>query len=453
MPNAAFVSAAKDFPVDAIRDDFVPKDVYFSRDFARLEAEHLWPRVWQIVCRLEEIPNVGDHVTYDILGDSIIVVRSSADEVKAFHNVCPHRGRTLTEGCGHSSKFVCRFHGWKFDLDGKNTEIIDRADWGDCLKHGDADLKPVRLDTWAGWVWINMDPDCEPLRDFLAPIPDHVDKFEFEKMRFRWYKTLVVPSNWKLVLELFNEFYHVQQTHPQLLTFTDDYSHSGGFGRHGKMWFVSDGAVPLKRSPRLAPKEEPDFRKLVLDFVEKYDKDLEAMITKRNYEAAQRLRTECSADASPEEVVAKWFQFQMEAAEADGSGWPMELTPDYVEKSGLDWHVFPNTIFLHMPDAVLWYRARPNGDDPESCIFDIWSLQRYGPGQEPPLERQFFASPGDAEWPRIYAQDFANIGEIQKGMRSRAYAGGRTNPVQERAITNFHRELRKFLIDGEQAGG
>jgi len=66
---------------------------------------------------------------------------------------------------------------------------------------------------------------------------------------------------------------------------------------------------------------------------------------------------------------------------------------------------------------------------------------------------KFFASPGDAEWPRIYAQDFANIGEIQKGMRSRAYAGGRTNPVQERAITNFHRELRKFLIDGEQAGG
>ena len=440
---------AEDYPVSAVRDDRVPKDVYFSEDFQRHEAEYLWPRTWQIVCRLEEIPKVGDYVTYDILSDSIVVTRASETEVKAYHNACPHRGRTLTQGCGNAKQFVCKFHGWRFDLDGCNTKVVDRDDWGTCLSADDASLKPVRVGQWAGWVWITMDPEAEPLADFLAPIPEHIDKFEFDKMRYRWYKTIKVPCNWKLVLELFNEFYHVQQTHPQLLAFTDDYSHSGGFGRHGKMWFVSEGSVPLKRSPRLSPKDEPDFRNLVLDFVEKYNTELKALVTERNYNAAQRLRTEVAADASPQEVVAKWFEFQVEAALEEGAGWPMELTPEYIEQSGLDWHIFPNTIFLHMPDGVLWYRARPDGNDPGKCIFDIWSLQRYGPGKEPPLVREFYNSPDEGEWPRIYAQDFANIPEIYKGMQSRSFEALRTNPVQERAIVNFHQSLRQFLIDGE----
>ena len=242
----------------------------------------------------------------------------------------------------------------------------------------------------------------------------------------------------------------MQQTHPQLLPFTDDYSKSGGFGRHGKMWFEATGAVPLRRSPRLPPKDEPDYRNIVLDFVEKYNNDLEAMVTPRHYKAAQRLRTEVAADAAPEEVIAKWFQFQVEAAMADGSGWPSELTPEYIDASGLDWHVFPNTIFLHgTVDGVLWYRARPNGNDPESCLFDVWSLQRYGPGQEPPLVREFYNSPSEGDWARIYLQDFANIPEINKGMKSRGFAGGRANPVQERAITHFHRVLREFIDEGK----
>ena len=178
------------------------------------------------------------------------------------------------------------------------------------------------------------------------------------------------------------------------------------------------------------------------------------MVTPRNYEATQRLRTEVAADASPVEVLTKWVQFQMEAAEADGSGWPADLTPDYIEKSGLDWHVFPNTIFLHGTiDGVLWYRVRPNGHDPQSCIFDIWSLQRYGEGKEPEIEREFYADWRDTTWPKIYEQDFMNIPEVQKGMRSRAFEASRPNPVQERAIVNFHQQLRQFMGQGDIPGG
>jgi hypothetical protein len=109
--------------------------------------------------------------------------------------------------------------------------------------------------------------------------------------------------------------------------------------------------------------------------------------------------------------------------------------------------VFPNTIFLHTADGVLWYRARPNGRDHDSCIFDVWSLERYVPGKEPPLKREFYSDWRQAEWPLIYKQDFVNLNSLQRGMKSRGFAGQRTNPVQERVIINFHRALRRFLRD------
>ncbi|MEP6546337.1 MAG: aromatic ring-hydroxylating dioxygenase subunit alpha [Gammaproteobacteria bacterium] len=439
---------SKSFSVEEVRDDFVPKEVYYSPEFARLEAEKLWPFVWQLACRLEEIPNVGDYVTYDILDDSIIVVRVTDSLVKAYHNSCPHRGRQLTEGCGHTPNFVCRFHGWHYDLHGNNTRVVDRADWGGALDPAEIRLKEVKTGTWGGFVFINMDPKCEPLSQFIQPIDEYCSKFEFEKLRFRWYKTAVMPANWKTVLEFFNEFYHVQQTHNQLLPFTNDYSNSDGFGRHGAMWYPATGALPLSRSPRLSPKDEPDFRNYVLEFVETFNRDLKAMVTERNYLATQRLRTEVAATASPMEVMTKWVGYQIEAAMADGSGWPEGLTAEYIDRSKLDWHMFPNTIYLHgFVDGVLWYRARPNGHDPESCIFDVWSLQRYGPGQAPPLKREFYNDWKDGDWPLIFRQDFANLAAVQKGLKSRGFAGLRTNPVQERAIVNFHRKLREFIRD------
>ena len=82
----------------------IPAQNYVSEDFAKREAEHLWKKVWQMACREDEIPKVGDYYTYDIVDQSIIVIRTAPDEIKAFHNACPHRGRTLTEGCGHAAR-------------------------------------------------------------------------------------------------------------------------------------------------------------------------------------------------------------------------------------------------------------------------------------------------------------------------------------------------------------
>ena len=104
--------------------DRIPKQRYYDPEFYALENEMFWPRVWQMACRLEEIPKPGDFVEYEILDESIIVVRVDADNVRAYHNACRHRGVKLVEGNGTRRTFVCPFHGWCWGIDGRNTFVL-----------------------------------------------------------------------------------------------------------------------------------------------------------------------------------------------------------------------------------------------------------------------------------------------------------------------------------------
>ena len=128
-----------------------------------MEAELLWPRVWQMACRLEEIPNVGDFAEYEILDQSVIVIRTE-EGVRAFHNACRHRGVRLVQGRGsRPGGFVCPFHGWCYGTDGRNTRVTQPSAFSEHnLEPGDVDLVPVRCELWGGCAWINLDDDCAP---------------------------------------------------------------------------------------------------------------------------------------------------------------------------------------------------------------------------------------------------------------------------------------------------
>jgi len=433
---------------DEVRDDFFPKADYLDRAFHELEKEHLWPKVWQVACRLDDIPEAGDYIVYEIIDDSILVVRGKAGDVRAFHNICPHRGTLLAEGTGNAKQFVCPFHGWRFATDGRCIKVIDRQDWGDCLAEGDADLVPVQVGVWGGWVWVNMDPECQPLDEFLSPMAQMCELFEFDRLSPAWHKSVVVPANWKTALGAFTEFYHVQTTHAQMLTYTRDYSISRAMGRHGWVSYFSGAGLPIGRSERLPHQDVPDFREYLFEYAEQFKHGLRAMQTERAYQATQRLRTEAGADTPPADVLGKWGQFIYEAAIESGAGWPDKLTPEYIAASGFDWHVFPNTVFLHPAiEAVLWYRIRPHGDDHEHCLFEVWSLERFAPGAAPKVGLEHFDDWRDGDFPLIFQQDFLNIPRVQRGMKSRGFTGGRPSPVQERAVSHFHRTLRRFLED------
>lgn len=440
--------------VQAVRVDFVPKDGYLSREHLRLEHERLWPRVWQVACREEEIPHVGDFVTFDVVGESIIVVRTAAERIEAFYNACQHRGRRLTQGCGHAARFMCKYHGWTWNLDGSIARVLDREDWQGCDAMDDTDLhlKSPLVDRWAGFVFINMDTDAEPLATYLAPVPERVDKFEFEAMRYRWYKSVRLPCNWKVALEAFNEGYHVAATHPQILdTVGDDRTQSFTFGRHGMFGYPAQTRPLGSPSPRTGKPVPADLRPGIIRFHDEMEYTLKAIYTDRDASASRRLLTENSADDDFLKLFMSLQQYQQEAALAAGAGWPA-LSLEDQGRAGTDWHVFPNLVFLMYPDGALFYRARPDGDNPDSCIYDIWSLARYAPGAEPPVQREEYYGPEDYKQSErfglILSQDFQNMGQVQQGMKSRGFGGARPSPVQERAISNFHRALHEYLFDG-----
>ncbi|MGB6516683.1 MAG: aromatic ring-hydroxylating dioxygenase subunit alpha, partial [Mycobacterium sp.] len=198
--------------------DRIPKQRYYDPDFYALEAELFWPRVWQMACRLEEIPKPGDFVEYEILDQSIIVVRLDSDNVRAYHNACRHRGVKLVEGNGNRRTFVCPFHGWCWGIDGRNTFVLrPEAFAGENLRADDLQLVSVRCELWGGCAWINLDDDAPGLRDWMEPFASIYDAWKVESLRVEWWQSCRLPVNWKLATAAFMEGYHVPQTHPQLL--------------------------------------------------------------------------------------------------------------------------------------------------------------------------------------------------------------------------------------------
>jgi len=424
----------------------ISPDHYISRDFAMREKQRLWSNVWQVACREEEIPLPGNYITYEVADESIIVARTRTGELVAYHNVCPHRGRRLASGCGKATTFRCGYHGWTFDLEGKNVLIQDKHDWNGGLDCEQIDLQKVRVDTWGGFVWIDMREQGESLRDYLETIPENLGPYEYENMRFRWYLTIHLPCNWKVALEAFMENYHVATSHPQLLPILgDDYSQSFAQGKHAHFGFWQSQLPLGVPSPRTNLPWPDDPRKSVKAFFAEYESTLKAMFSERDYLATLNLEEVVPEGADPATAFAAAVELGRKAAEAEGIGYPEGATFEHMMKAGADWHIFPNCVTLPWFDGALFYRSRPDGDDPDKCIFDIWSLVRYAPGTEPPLERKVYTSMEGNSAGGILDQDIRNMGEVQKGMKSRAFAKARPNPLQEVEIINFHKVLDEYL--------
>lgn len=419
----------------------IDKSDYLSSEAAAAEKARLWPRIWQLACREEELPGPGSFVTYDILDESVIIIRSSDDTIRAFNNACLHRGRRLTEGCGRTSRLVCRFHGWKWNLDGTLKEIIDRHNWQGALCDADFRLREYKVGTWGGFVFVNFSDTPEPLERYLEPIPSYLDCIEFEKMRFRWYVTLEIEANWKTAIEAFTESYHVVQTHSQLAPFYDDRSSSHARGKHAQLMFPAD-YVPGFR----AGGTKGDARKMVMEYVRQQAEDIQSIYTDRDYQAASRVLTEVGPEATYLEAMEKAIGFMAEAAVAVGAGFPA-ATAEQFFNAGFDWTFFPNVVTVFSATSAIWFRARPRPDnDPDSCLFDMWSLERMPAGCAPPIVRQYYKDWREFKgMPVFLIDDFKNIPMVHRGMKTRGFTGPRVNPVQETAVSNLHRVLHEYI--------
>ena len=426
-------------------DKTLSKEAYISSDFARLEAEKMWPKVWQIACRLEELENVGDFHEHIIVNDSIIVVRSAPDTLKAYYNVCQHRARKLVQGSGNVKNFFCMNHGWRWDLDGKCTRLIDQYDWK-CLRKEDVPLPEVKVDTWGGWVFINQDPNAEPLLDYLSPVPEYLDPYEFDRMRMTWHKSISVNCNWKTMLDAFIEQYHVPTVHHESGPYSDTYAVSYRHGRHSHYGPTADTRAPGVR-PNLSDAESAavrEPRKAVAELMALVGDGLEAMWSPRMFEEATKLGDLPEGMTHMEVYLALVERVQKRAA-AEGTG-GATITLEQMGKAGGLWHIFPNHSTLPTNDGAIAYRMRPNGTDPHSMIVDLWGLAFFKTGEEPKVEHQHFDRWDTASVPWMLKQDYSNVEEVHKGMLSRGLDRVRVNPVQESNISNYHETLRDYLF-------
>ena len=420
-----------------VQRDRVPAARYYDPDFFALEVERLWSRVWQMACRLEEIPEVGDFVEYDLLGRSVIVVRiasgSAPGAIAAYHNTCRHRGMQLVKGRGHSPQgLTCPFHGWCWSIDGEIKHVVAENIFDErLLKPEDLKLKTCRLECWGGCAFINFDDTAPPLRPSLEPFATYHDPIGVDRMRAEsWYST-VLPVNWKLAAEAFMEGYHTEQTHPQLLARATKEGYGGGTDTVG----FTDPSDVVGSS---------------LYFMNVLSKGMGGgMIHPRDIAVAESLRDEPLPE-DPTEAISAWNvrlgDEITRRARADGIDMPDQnelVATGHLSSVNF---CFPHYFLLPVYGNAAAYRIRPLG--PQETRFEIWTTTLLPDDTtfESPREPIELAH-DDPAWPNVVRQDFANLPRQQAGVNSPAFGAMRLSKEVEGMISNFHR-----VIDGYLAG-
>ncbi|MEU0538573.1 aromatic ring-hydroxylating dioxygenase subunit alpha [Nocardia sp. NPDC005978] len=428
-------------------------EAYISPEYARAEGDKLWAKIWQQVCRVEEIAKVGDYLTYEIMADSIIVVRTAPDTIRAYHNVCAHRGRRLVDtppgahdARGAARQFVCGFHGWRYDLEGRNTFAAEREDWTCGLTERNDGLARVQVDTWGGWVFINMDPECEPLRDYLEPAASLLEHFELENMRYRWRRWLTFDCNWKVAFEAFMETYHVPYTHPEFMNFGQFLGWARAQGKHSNIGYdAPKGMEENQAKVRLG--SGPDARLATAELQNFTWENANTNTTRTLVDVANRLVDEVPEGTPAPEVLRYWLDTARAEDEARGVIWP-KIDPAVVARAGTAWQIFPNFQIGHALNNMLCYRFRPYGQDPDKCVFEAAVFELFPLGEEPETEWEY-TPVGDPGWRTVLPQDFDNMAAVQQGMKSRGFSGPKPNPYRERSVVNLHHNLATYMGTGE----
>lgn len=434
---------------------------YIDPKFLQLEFDRLWPRVWQVAARVDEIPAVNDFTTYEIGDQAVFLVRAEDDTVKAFHNVCPHRGTALTEGAGTFAhgNIICPFHGWRWNTEGDNQYVLARDEFhGGKLCNADVALKPVRCEVFAGFVFINFDADCIPFEAYIAPIRGFLEDLNIGEMRHYWWKSIPIPANWKVAQEAFFETYHVPATHPQLETGAADFIFGATMGEeyanfshhrvdyetfeHGHGRFYAGANTPMQGKVNMEGQANPvdamaDRLQLLVD-------GMDAQVLQADVDLLRTLRDKPIPEGSS--LGAEYIRVLYADAAAKQRPMP-KPTPETLGMWGGEVAIFPNVMILPQAGNAMIYRVRPHATDPDRCTFEIYSTRTLPATAE--RERAEVIPVTDLADPdqvyQIPRQDLGNLKRIQKGLHSRAIRQVWLASHHEKLILAMHRELDRYL--------
>lgn len=444
VPDFLFEESQIDMPTDPL-----PIEPYISADFARLERERMWPNVWLFAAREDEMPDAGDTVVFEINDKSFLLVRQPDDTVRAFYNVCLHRGRKLRTKSGMATQLRCAFHGFTWNNDGRLKEIPCAWDFKH-LEGKDMSLPEVRVNIWQGFVMITENPDIAEFKDWVGPVLDQYERYDFTNRYTGMWVARKVAANWKATAEAFMEAWHSVTTHPQLLPFLGDantrYDLYGDFFNRA---ITPSGVL----SPHVTGKDQ----QYVLDKMAEFSGGSDAK-TNRRFNASGE-----NAELDPSDPL----QARKLLAEAGRKGFSDQYGYDYSDKSDAEildnftYNIFPNFSpwIGYLPTLV--YRWLP-GDTPDSCLMEIRLLMPTPKGQKRPraVERVMIPDDQPFSWAKqymgdalanVFDQDLANLPHVQTGMKASGNGVMELGAYQDSRVRHFQTTLMKY-IGGELPG-
>lgn len=200
----------------------IPASWYTDSRLAQLETQNVFARIWQAVARTDQLESPGRYVTTTVAGEPIVIVRGNGGQLRAFYNVCRHHAMiVMNDSCGLAQHLRCPYHGWTYSLEGELRGVTDFD--GVChFDRAQNGLVPLRVDTWENFVFVNLDAEAAPLRDFLGPLVGLAQPLGLGKLQFVERRSYTLRCNWKVYVDNFLDGgYHVPHMHKGLNSVLD----------------------------------------------------------------------------------------------------------------------------------------------------------------------------------------------------------------------------------------
>jgi phenylpropionate dioxygenase-like ring-hydroxylating dioxygenase large terminal subunit len=364
----------------------IPSGRHTSDEFWELEQSHVFGRSWVIAGRAEDAANPGDFFTFDDLGIPMVIVRGNDGTLRCFANTCQHRGAPVVrEAQGSARRLRCQYHSWTYDIDsGTLISVPDERDFVD-FDRDEQCLPRYGCETFAGFVFVNRDPDAPPLQQWLGKAAEMLAPFQGESLREVYRRSVIVPCNWKVTAEAFLEVYHFRHIH----------SHDGVSvldNRGAAMGLYANG-----HSRMITPFSEQNVKRV-------------GMSSWSDWKAV---------DQGPFPII--------------------DTVPDMVRCTSTAVSLFPNVIVplgaIGFPINVFW------PVDKHTTRLDwIYYAPKDWDGDEMP-ERWAKRA---AVYDQIMDEDMQNMAPMQRSVDSPALKGMRTN-YQERRIWHLHEQIDRLI--------
>lgn len=423
----------------------VPTESYHSRDHQERERSALWQRLWQIAGRAEEIPDAGDWMEYRLFDQSYLLVRGRDGLVRGFVNSCRHRGNALCSGKGRSARLTCPYHNWSYGLDGELLAVA-KPDFDGSVeafvgaKH-ELGLVRVAVECFAGFIFLNPDADAAPLRHFLGDVADLLAPYRLEEMVPVGLNVReTIECNWKVVMDAFQEGYHVQGVHPQLADMTK-------LSRE-RCLFFGDHAVTIVPfgSPELAelgPEQEIDaYLSLPLENFPGFAEALPRLAALAAEYRGEDGVLQLPAGVTPVGLFQRAVRDVLTAKGMDAS----RLTDNQMSNYQY-WLLFPNVFMqVRAGDATVIIAEPHSSKDPNRCFWRVIALQ-WLPPEERAVRRTDLVEIGpDGHVPYFLAleQDFEQMERQQRGLRNRALEY-QVLTRQEPKVAHLHASLSRWM--------